>query len=107
MWKAKISAAMNKDYGTAEAAEVCRLMAEACIFNDDVMNDEPLKVRRMKWAMAKLLTEGERRVMYLYADCRSTRKVARILGVSHTTINSEMRRIRRKVVYFVNNGKEV
>lgn len=98
---------MSEEYGAAEAAEVCRLMAEACSFNDDVMDDDATRARRMKWAMANLLSEGERRVMYLYADCRSTRKVAKILGVSHTTINYDMRRIRRRIVDFVNNGKEV
>lgn len=98
---------MSRVMDAKEAAEVCRDMAEECALHDDVMDDDEPRVRRMKWAMAHLLTEGERRVLYLYAETMSLRKVARVLGVSHMTIKSDLRRIRIRIVDFVENGKEV
>lgn len=63
-----------------------------------IFNDEPERVARVKEIIATRLTEPERILFIMYTDCGSLRLLARRLGLSHTTLNSEIRRIRNIIL---------
>lgn len=67
-------------------------------FNDDVMCDDPQKVRVAKMALQKI-SESDRIIYCLYLDQQSSRKVGKILGVSHSTILKQLQRIRQELLY--------
>lgn len=43
------------------------------------------------------LPEVDRMLLYLYAECRSYRKLGDMLGVSHSTMRKEIERIRKEI----------
>ena len=49
---------------------------------DDVFTEEPEKVRKVKYIIFNKLTEPNRRIIILYAELQSIRKVAQKLGIS-------------------------
>ena len=49
---------------------------------DDVFTDEPQKITRLKYIIFHKLTEPERRIILLYTELQSIRKVAKLLNVS-------------------------
>jgi DNA-directed RNA polymerase specialized sigma subunit len=67
-------------------------------FNDDVMCDDSQKVRVAKMALQKI-SESDRIIYCLYLDQQSSRKVGKILGVSHSTILKQLQRIRQELLY--------
>lgn len=73
-------------------------IAEDYQYNADVMNPEPERVNLVKEIIHTRLTESERIVILLYADCHSYRKLGRRLGLSHGTVATEVRRIRTKIL---------
>ncbi len=59
------------------------------------------RVHRAKIALQKL-TQADRTIIILYAETASLREVARMLNVSHTTIRSELQRIRNELFKIMN-----
>lgn len=49
---------------------------------DDIFTEEPEKVRKVKYIIFNKLTEPNRRIILLYAELQSIRKVAQKLGIS-------------------------
>lgn len=66
-------------------------------FDDDVMCEDDDRVRDIKYALTKL-PEADRVIFILQTDIQSQRKVGDILGVSHTAIGKECKRIREKIL---------
>lgn len=62
------------------------------IFTDDV------KVQRLKEIIAKDLTPVDRTIFLLYADCMSYRKLAAMMGLSHTTVRKQVQRIKKIIL---------
>lgn len=64
----------------------------------DIFSDEDERVSKLKDIIFNRLTEIDRRVILLYAELQSQRKVAKILGVSASTVNILIRRIRKEIL---------
>lgn len=54
------------------------------------------RVARLKRALARL-SQADRTIVILYAETASLRAVAKMLNVSHTTIRTELQRIRSEL----------
>ena len=58
--------------------------------------DDP-RVVAIKWALSKI-PDADRILYCLWLDLESSRKVGRILGVSHSTILKELKRIKNEIL---------
>ena len=67
-------------------------------FDPDVMCDDPQKVRVAKMALERI-GESDRIIYCLYLDQESSRKVGKLLGVSHSTILKQLQRIKAEILY--------
>ena len=63
----------------------------------DVMRTEDDKSHYTKVAMS-MLPDAERIIMALYLEYQASRKVGKLLGVSHSTILKEVRKIKEKII---------
>lgn len=63
----------------------------------DIFTNEDEKVYRLKWIIANVLDETERRIILIYTDCQSQRKVAQMLGISTSLANIKINQIRKKI----------
>lgn len=79
--------------------ELKKIMADYQ-FNDDIMCEDDEKVRNIKYALTKL-PEADKIIFILQTDIQSQRKVGNILGVSHTAIGKECKRIREKILKII------
>lgn len=66
-------------------------------FDPDIMNPEPERVARVKYIINNKLNQVDRTLIILYADCQSYRKLGKRLGLSHTTVMLEIRRIKAEI----------
>lgn len=78
--------------------EELRAIMKEYEYDDDVMNDEDERVRKVKRAMTKLKM-ADRIIWVLYMELGASRKVGACLGVSHSTILKEVNRIKREIRY--------
>ena len=62
------------------------------------MCDDDERVRAIKKALTKL-TVADRTLFVLYMDLGASRKVGKVLGVSHSTILKEINRIKMEIRY--------
>lgn len=67
-------------------------------FDASIFNDEPERIALVKEIIAERLTEVDRTLILLYCDCLSYRKLGKRLGLSHTTVAAEIRRIRQLIL---------
>ena len=51
----------------------------------------------IKWALSKI-PDADRIIYCLWLDLESSRKVGKILGVSHSTILKELKRIKNEIL---------
>lgn len=68
------------------------------VFNPDIMNDEPERVRLVKYIVQERLNQVDRTLILLYADCHSYRKLGARLGLSRTTVQAEINRIKKTIL---------
>lgn len=66
--------------------------------NDDIFDEDPDRLRRVKDIITHRLDQVDRAILILYADCQSYRKLGKILGVSHVTAGKKVRRVRALVL---------
>lgn len=76
--------------------ELREIMAEY-EYNDDIMNDEPQKVRIAKMALS-MLSEPDRILFCLALDKQSSRNVGKILGCSHSTVQKQLKKIKTEII---------
>jgi len=72
---------------------------------DDIFTDEPKNITRLKYIIFHKLTEPERRIILLYTELQSIRKVAKMLNVSPASAWISIDTVKRKIRNEYNNGK--
>lgn len=65
--------------------------------NEDVFDPDSDTVRRLKFVIYNCLNEIDRRVILLYTELGTQRKLAAELGVSASTVNKLIKDIKRKI----------
>lgn len=83
---------------TNEVVAEFRRIKEDYSYNPDIMNDEELKVSKIKKIIDTKLSLVDKTIILLYVDCMSYRKLGARLGVSHTTIRKDVQRIKRIIL---------
>ena len=66
-------------------------------YNSSIFNEEDFKISKLKWIIANKLSQSDRTILLLYCELGSQRKVGKMLGVSGSTVNIELKRIRKQV----------
>lgn len=79
--------------------ELKAIMAEY-EYKPDVMTKDDVRVIKIKKALGKL-DVPDRVIFCLYMDLGASRKVGKVLGVSHSTILKEINRIKMEIRYQV------
>ena len=69
--------------------------------NEDIFDEDSDRVRRLKFVIYNCLNEIDRRVILLYAELQTQRKLAAELGVSASTVNKLLKEIKRKILCFM------
>lgn len=72
------------------------------IYNDylpdnSIWSEEEDKVRKVKNIVFHKLTEADRRIILLYADLQSLRKLGKMLGISTASACITVQRIRKEI----------
>ena len=68
---------------------------------EGIFREDSEFVHHIKKMIAEHLTEPERRLLLYYAESMSLRKVAKKLGVSLSTANNEVKRVKEKIKCFI------
>ena len=71
--------------------------------DDDIMSEEEYRVNAIKHIIYDKLSETDKRVILLYAELGSQREVGRKLGVSASTVNILIKRIREDILKYFKN----
>ncbi|WP_406539148.1 sigma factor-like helix-turn-helix DNA-binding protein [Fibrobacter sp.] len=71
--------------------------------DDDIMSEEEFRVNAIKHIIYDKLSETDKRVILLYAELGSQREVGRKLGVSASTVNILIKRIREDILKYFKN----
>jgi DNA-directed RNA polymerase specialized sigma subunit len=71
-------------------------------YDDDIMNEDDERVRKIKYALSQL-PDADRIIFCLQTDIQSQRKVGNLLGVSHTAIGKECKRIKERIIEIIND----
>ena len=80
-----------------EAARRYKDIKDDYTFNDDIMDEDPVLIRRLKYIVSRRLNQVDRTILILYADCESLRDLGEYMGISHTIMQREVERIRGKI----------
>lgn len=67
------------------------------LLHDEGMFSDEAQRTRIARRVILTLTQAEQTIFLLYADCGSSRKVARMLNIPRTTMQREINRIKRKL----------
>ncbi len=81
-----------------EAVRDYKSIREDYRFDGSLFSSEPDRVARIKWVLDHRLSDVDRTLIILYCDCLSTRKLGKRLGISHSLVAKEIRRIREHVL---------
>jgi DNA-directed RNA polymerase specialized sigma subunit len=69
-------------------------------YEDNVMTEDDPRVTSIKWALSQI-PDADRIIYCLWLDQESSRKVGKILGVSHSTILKELKRIKNEILNLI------
>jgi len=83
---------------TADVIKEYRAAKDEYVFDGSVFNEDPDRVRLVKQIITEKLSQVDRTIIVLYADCQSYRKLGKALGLSHMTVRKEVLRIRRIIL---------
>lgn len=83
--------------------DINQIIAEYEPHPDDIFNEDTAFVSVIKDTIFTKLTEAEKRVILLYAELGTQRDVARLLGVSASSINIYIKKIRVKLAQIMLN----
>lgn len=81
-----------------EVARDFREIRKDYIYNPDIMSPDNERFARLKEIIETKLSQVDRTIIILYADCGSYRKLGQRLGVSHMTIRKEVQRIKQIIL---------
>lgn len=73
--------------------------------DDDLFSVEDARMNALKHIIYEKLSETDKRVILLYAELGSQREVGRKLGVSASTVNILIKRIRNEILKHLDNGR--
>lgn len=65
--------------------------------DNDIFSEEPEKVRKVKYIIFHKLSEADRRIILMYAELQSIRKVAAKLGISAASAWLKLKEIKDTV----------
>lgn len=88
---------MTPDTTTQDARQMVRDYKEIrrdYAFDPDIFNAEDERARRVKWIIDHRLSQVDKTIILLYADCASCRKLGARLRVSYVTAMREVNRIK-------------
>lgn len=66
-------------------------------YNEDIFCEDDERVRSIKRAIAQVISPTDRTIILLYTELGSQRKVGKMLGVSASTVNIQLKRIRKEI----------
>ena len=81
-----------------EAVKEYRQIKEDYKFNPDLMSQDNPKVSRIKEIIDTKLSQVDKTIILLYADCQSYRKLGRKMNLSHMTVRREVIRIKKLIL---------
>lgn len=84
----------NKD-----AVKEYKEIREEYAYDADIFTADGDRVAAIKWIIENRLTQVERTLILLYADCQSYRKLGKRLGLSHTTVYTLIKDIKAKILH--------
>lgn len=86
-----------------EVVKEYRQIKEDYKFNPDIMCPDDPRVSRIKEIIDTKLSQVDKTIILLYADCLSYRKLAKKMHLSHMTIRREVIRIKKIILEEYNN----
>ena len=72
-------------------------------YDDSIWNEDEQEIRKLKWAVEQLPLP-DRILILLYAEYGSSRKVGKLLKVSHNLILKEVKKIKGKIFAIINGN---
>lgn len=69
-------------------------------YEEDIFTLDDPRVVAIKWALSQI-PDADRIIYCLWLDLESSRKVGQILGVSHSTILKELKRIKNEILELI------
>ncbi len=66
-------------------------------YTEDPFSDDDQLVSKIKWIIANQISPTDRIIILLYTELGSQRKVGKMLGVSASTVNIQLKRIRNEI----------
>lgn len=88
----------NAMHNNNKVVETFRLIKQEYAYNDDVMCKDDERVRKLKRIIDTKLSIVDKTIILLYADLQSLRKVGKVMGFSHSTIRTEVNRIKEIIL---------
>lgn len=67
-------------------------------YDADIFSTEADRTARLKWIIENKLSQVDQTLILMYADCMSLRKLGKRLGISHTLLGKEIKRIRGNIL---------
>ena len=67
-------------------------------FDSSIFSEDDPKVAKVKRIIENDLSQADRTIILLYAECGSYRKLGKMLGLSHMTARTEIMRIRKQIL---------
>ena len=81
-----------------EVVKEYRQIKEDYKFNPDIMCEDDPKVSRIKEIIDTKLSQVDKTIILLYADCQSYRKLGAKMHLSHMTVRREVIRIKNIIL---------
>lgn len=67
-------------------------------FNPDIFSKDDERVSKVKYIIDNRLSQVDKTIILLYADCGSLRKLGKRMGLSHMACRKEVIRIRQLIL---------
>lgn len=81
-----------------EVVKEYRQIKEDYKFNPDIMSPDDQRVARLKKIIDTKLSQVDKTIILLYADCLSYRKLGKKMRLSHMTVRRECMRIKKIIL---------
>ena len=90
-----------------EIVKEFRQIKQEYAFNPDIMSPDDPRVARLKEIIDTKLSQVDKTIILLYADCQSYRKLGKKFNMSHMTLRREVLRIKKLILEEYNNGQHI
>ena len=81
-----------------EVVKEYRQIKEDYKYNPDIMCPDDPRVSRIKEIIDTKLSQVDKTIILLYADCQSYRKLGKKMNLSHMTVRREVIRIKKLIL---------